>query len=175
MQEPAELLGEIEHLLPAPGTMVDVAGGAGRNAIWFAERGFAVTVIDVSAEGLAHARARSEIAGVELECIQRDLEGEGLPAGRRWDVALMHLFSNRRVLRALPASLNPGGLLLFSQPTLVNLERHERPSRQFLMEPGEAAAIAAALDGIEVVEVSEGWRAGGRHEARLIARRVDAD
>ena len=96
-----------------------------------------------------------------------------MPAGRTWDVALMHLFSNRRVLRALPASLNPGGLLLFSQPTLVNLERHERPSRQFLMEPGEAAAIAAELDGIEVIEVSEGWRASGRHEARLIARRVD--
>lgn len=169
---PAELLSEIEGVLPASGSMVDVAGGSGRNAIWFAQRGFAVTVVDVSVEGLAHARQRAAAAGVEVECIERDLEAEGVPAGRTWDVALMHLFSNRAVLRSLPGSLNPGGLLVFSQPTVVNLECHERPSRQFLLAPGEIAAIADDLDGMEVIEVSEGWRSSGRHEARLIARRL---
>lgn len=168
--EPAELLLEIEALLPGTGTMVDVAGGSGRNALWFADRGFDVTVIDVSEEGLAHTTSRADARGVVVDCILRDLERDLLPPGRTWDVALMHYFSHRDVLRSLPAALNPGGLLVFAQPTILNLERHERPARRFLMEPGELEDIAADMADIEVIDVSEQWRANGRHEARLLAR-----
>lgn len=35
-----------------PNTMLDVAGGEGRNAIWFARRGWAVEVVDFSAAAL---------------------------------------------------------------------------------------------------------------------------
>ncbi len=35
-----------------PGTMLDVAGGEGRNALWFARRGWAVEVVDFSAAAL---------------------------------------------------------------------------------------------------------------------------
>ena len=42
-------------------------GGAGRNAVWLAQRGLAVTLVDISDEALALARAHAARVGVALE------------------------------------------------------------------------------------------------------------
>ena len=61
-----------------------------------------------------------------------------------------------------------GGLLLYVHSTMRNLERHDRPSKRFLLAEGELrTAFAGAL---EIVSYDEGWLDGGRHEARLLAR-----
>lgn len=168
----AAFLDEVSAVLPSGGSMVDIAGGRGGNARWFSDRGFDVTVIDVSPVALAHVRRWATAHGVEVETVERDLEVDGLPPARRWDVALMHMFFDRDVLSALPAAVNPGGLILFAQPTPVNLERHSRPSRRFLIERGELAEIVGQMSDVDVVQLDEAWRASGRHEARLIARRT---
>ncbi len=168
--DPALFLDEVAHLLPESGSMVDVAGGLGANALWFAKRGFAATVLDVSGEALDRASQAGDDHGLELECLDRDIEADGLPSGRSWDVALMHLFWDPDVLVALPGILSAGGLLLFAQPTVRNLERHERPGLRFLLEVGQLARLVKGMGELEVLELSEGWRDSGRHEARLIAR-----
>lgn len=170
--EAAAFLDEVAHWLPDGGTLVDVGGGSGANARWFAARGFSVTVVDFSVVALEHVATWATADGLVVERVHRDVEARGLPAGRTWDVALMHLFHDRDVLRSLPESLNPGGLLLFAQPTTVNLERHERPGRRFLLEPGELEAIVDEMTDIEVLELGGAWRTSGRHEARLVARRA---
>lgn len=51
--------GTTEYLkahLPASGRVLDAGGGAGRYAVWLAERGHEVTLVDVSAEQCAIAR-----------------------------------------------------------------------------------------------------------------------
>ena len=40
----------------APGTAIDVAGGEGRNAVWLAEQGWQVEVIDFAPNALEKAR-----------------------------------------------------------------------------------------------------------------------
>src|SRR5690242_3035347 len=48
-----------------PGSALDVAGGVGRHAIWLAERGWRVKLVDISGVGIALARenaARSAAA-----------------------------------------------------------------------------------------------------------------
>ena len=42
----------------APGPALDVAGGAGRNAVWLAERGWRVKLIDISDVALKMAREK---------------------------------------------------------------------------------------------------------------------
>lgn len=173
--EPAALLHEVRSWLPDGGAMVDVGGGSGANARWFARRGFDVTVLDVSEVALERVGEWAAADGVVVECIRSDVEADGLPPGRRWNVALMHLFYDDGVLRSLPGALESGGVLVFAQPTAVNLERHPRPGRRFLLEPGEIVAIArdmSAAGEVDVLEVSEAWRTSGRHEARLVARRL---
>ena len=166
----APFLTAVAGHLPLSGTALDVGGGLGANARWLASRGLATTLLDVSAAGIDLARSFGD--GADLEYLQRDVEVDGLPTERRWDVILFHLFYDRSVVEAAAALLEPGGVLLVCQPTEVNLERHPRPSRRFLLVTGEAAAVADAT-GLEQLEVSEAWRpAAGRHDAWLVLRRM---
>lgn len=168
--EVSPFLTSVAEHLPETGRALDVGGGLGANARWLAHRGLDTTLLDVSEVGLDLARSLDADAG--LEYLQRDVEKAGLPDDRRWAVVLFHLFYDRRVVEAAANRLEPGGVLLVCQPTEVNLERHPKPSRRFLLAAGEAASVATAT-GLEPLEVSEAWRASGRHEAWLVLRRPD--
>lgn len=173
--QPAPFVRHLESYLPSSGTAVDIGGGLGANAAWLAGRGLDVTLLDVSDVGLARARRAIEALADApvIEYLQHDVEAAGLPVVRLWDVALMHLFFDRDVALALPAHVRPGGIMAICQPTVVNLNRHERPGRRFLPEQGEVDEIGENLVGVEVIEASAQWRESGRHDAWLIARRVD--
>jgi SAM-dependent methyltransferase len=166
---PSEFLTSLGAVLPARGRVLDVAGGAGRNALWLARRGLDVTVVDISSEGLALAGAAAKAAGVSLALVAADLEQEPLPAGP-FDLVTSFYFLRRELFPSFTQVLAPGGLLVYVQPTRSNLERHARPPAGFLLEDGELPGL---LRGLEILRYEEGWSAGpeGRHEARLVARR----
>lgn len=165
--EPSALLTALAELLPTSGRALDIAGGAGRHAIWLARRGLDVTLVDISREGLALAEQRSRQAGVSVETRCLDLEEEPLPEGP-WDLIISFHFLLRPLFAQLPERLAPGGLLVVVQPTKRNLERHDRPPARFLLEEGELRQLAGPL---EIVRCAEGWLAEGRHDALLVARR----
>ena len=148
---------------------MDVAGGAGRHAVWMAEQGLAVTIVDVSQVALDRAGQLAARRQVPLTTVLRDLEADGLPPGT-WDVVLIHHFLDRLVLGAATTALERGGVLIFCQPTLRNLERHDRPGAQFLLEEGELADMASGWP-LEILSLEESWGIEGRHEARLVGRR----
>lgn len=159
---------EAAAYLPATGRALDVAGGAGRHAVWLAARGLAVTLVDVSDEGLVLARRRAAAAGVEVDTVRADLTAEPLPPGP-WDVIICFHYLQRDLFPAFAGALAPGGTLVFAQATERNLERHSRPSRRFLLAEGEAAALIRGA-GLDIVTADEGWDRAGHHEARVIAR-----
>ena len=105
--EVAPFLTSVAHHLPVTGTALDVGGGLGANARWLAGRGLRTTLLDVSEVGLELARSLDGDAGAGtgLEYLHCDVEADGLPAGRRWDVVLFHLFYDRRVVE----SADPAG------------------------------------------------------------------
>lgn len=153
--------------LPATGQGLDVAGGGSDDAIELARRGLRMTVVDVSDVGLARARDRAAAAGVTVATVEADLERAPLPAGP-WHLITVANYLQRDLFAAMAAALVPGGVLAAIICTTANLERHQRPSRRFLLEPGELPTLVPSLT---VVHHSEGWRDGGRHEAHLVARR----
>jgi tellurite methyltransferase len=164
--EPLAFLTTLE--LPSPGRALDVAGGAGRNALWLARRGWRVTIVDVSSEGLALVRAAA--AGLPIERVHADLENDPLPSGP-FELVLSSYFLRRELFAAFPAVLSPDGLLVYVQPTRSNLQRHARPPAGFLLEDGELPTL---VKGMEIVRYEEGWFGEGedaRHEARLVARK----
>ncbi len=63
-----ELAGEL-----SPGTCVDLGCGPGRNAIWLASRGWAVTGVDASSVGLDQAQSRAREIGVSLITVNQDI------------------------------------------------------------------------------------------------------
>lgn len=166
---PSALVTELDALLPRRGRALDVAGGAGRHAVWLARRGLEVTLVDVSPVGVDLARRAASEAGVPLDARALNLEREPLPPGP-WDLILDFHYLQRSLFPAFARALAPGGLLVFVQPTRRNLERHPRPGPAHLLDEGELARLAADLP-LEVLRLDEGWLAEGRHEARLVARR----
>jgi SAM-dependent methyltransferase len=172
-REPAEareaspFLGALDAVLPRRGRALDVAGGAGRNALWLARRGLAVTLADVSDVALAQADAAARAAGLTLSTVQVDLEEAPLPEGP-WDLVLCTYFLHRPLFAAFPAALAPGGLLVFAHATRSNLERHPRPGPSHVLEDGELPGLVVGLD---VLRHDEGWLESGRHEARVVARK----
>ena len=164
--DPCPFLAALDDLLPRRGCALDVAGGAGRNACWLARRGLDVTIADVSPVGLDLARAAAAAAGVTLRFVETDLESEPLPGGP-YELIVSIDFLCRALFAAFPAALVPGGLLVYSQPTRTNLERHPHPGARFLLEGGELRSLVGDLD---ILRYEEGWF-GDRHEARVVARK----
>lgn len=167
LSEPSPWVVSLDAILPRRGRALDVAGGAGRHALWLARRGLAVTLIDVSDDGLALAAAAAQAEGLTLTMVRSDLEHEPLPAGP-WDLVLCFHYLQRDLFPAIVAGLAPGGLLVFCHQTRKNLERHPRPPPQYLLEEGEARGLA---EGLDAIFYTEGWLDEGRHEAHLLARR----
>jgi SAM-dependent methyltransferase len=169
--DPSPFLLELDGLMPRKGRALDVAGGAGRNALWLVTRGLDVTLCDISSVALAIARERAAKTGGPLTVQALDLEADRLPAGP-WDLIVCMYFLLRPLFAQFPGVLAPGGWLVFAHPTRKNLERHARPPAAYLLEEGEARTL---VRGLEVVRYDEGWTDEGRHEARLVARRSPGD
>lgn len=167
VRAPSRFLVAVSDLLPRQGRVIDVGGGSGRNAIWLARRGLDVTIVDISAQGLALASEAARAAKVPIRTVCADLETEPLPPGP-WDVIVDVHFLLRSLLASFGPALVPGGSLVFAHPTMANLKYHDRPSRSYLLENRELLGLLA---GLEPVLYREGWNEDGRHEAELLARR----
>jgi len=171
--EPSAALVELVQWLPAQGRVLDVAGGAGANAVWLARRGLAVTVVDVSEVGLELAEGHARRAGVALASVRADLEVEPLPPGP-WALVLCCGYLQRDLVPRIVERLEPGGRMVWIHPTVTNLERHASPGPRFLLQAGEAAALVEAA-GLRVCWCEESWIGAGeaaRFLARVVAERV---
>lgn len=107
-----------------PGTAVDLACGEGRNAIWLAEQGWAVTGVDFSAAGLDKARALAHQRGVHVDWQRADL-ADWRPR-QPVDLVLLAYLQvpeqlRRPVHRAAAQALRPGGTLLVIGHDSTNL------------------------------------------------------
>jgi SAM-dependent methyltransferase len=111
----------VAHLPTRPGTVLDVGGGAGHQAIRLARRGHVVTLIDASPEMIAAAgAARSELPSTErdrVRCVLGDASDVAtIVRGERFDAVLCHgvllyLDDSEPLLRALAPLVRPGGIL----------------------------------------------------------------
>jgi tellurite methyltransferase len=169
-REPSAVLVSMAKYLPPVGRALDVAGGAGRHAIWLAQRGLNVTIADVSPVGLALTKKWATAAGVTIATLQVDLEEEAVQAVP-FDLIISLCYLWRpNLISQVPRLLAPGGKLVMIQPTKRNLERHEKPPADYLVEEGQLKRLFPSL---EIVHYEEGWLADGRHDAVLVARKPE--
>lgn len=171
--EPSAALVELARWLPTEGRALDVAGGAGANAVWLARQGLEVTVADISEVGLSRAMEHARQSGVELRIERVDLERDPLPAGP-WALVLCSHYLQRDLMPRLAARLEPVGRMVWIHPTTTNLERHRSPSARYLLHPGEARAIAESAS-LRVLWYEEAWVGEGdsaRHLACLVAEAI---
>jgi SAM-dependent methyltransferase len=145
------LVAEVEGL--APGRALDLACGAGRNAVWLAAQGWSVTGVDFSDVAIENARRLAAERGVEVEWVRADLRG-WRPAGPEHDlVVVLYLqvpaAERRVVLAAAAGAVAPGGTLLVVGHDLENLNGGWGGPKDpaVLFTPDE---VAAELPGLEL-------------------------
>lgn len=164
----APFLLEVLDAIPA-GRALDLACGAGREAVTLAERGFAVEAWDRAPEALAAARALAARCGVAIETIEADLERPGAaPPEGRYQLVVVFRFLHRPLFPAIERALAPGGHLVY-ETYRRGQERFGRPTHaRFLLEAGE---LARAFPTLETLRSEEPAWPGGPVIARLHARR----
>lgn len=164
---PSSLIVSLEGRLPPGGAALDVAGGSGRHALWLAEKGFEVTLTDISSVALEMAGEQARDRSLGLTTLQADFDQDPLPQGP-WEVICCFHFLDRKLFPDFRHGLSDNGVLFFVQPTVRNLERHKHPSIKYLLEEGELSRLVRDA-GLTVLHEEEGWLTEGRHEALVVA------
>lgn len=154
---------------PAPLLALDLACGAGRDAVFLARHGFEVEGWDRAPEALERAHDLARRHGVTLRTERRDLERTGLePPARLRDLIVCFRFLHRPLFPWMERALAPGGWLVY-ETYRVGQERFGRPIRpHFLLGRGE---LALAFPALEIIHYEEREPAAGPVTARLLARR----
>jgi len=130
------------------GATLDVACGAGRNALHLAAHGFAVTALDISAVGLERARRTAASRGVHVDWLCADLDGdpdEVLPAGP-FELIVWVRYIHRALMPHVLARLAAGGVLLCEQH-LTTTADVAGPGPAFRLAPGELARSTSPASG----------------------------
>ena len=96
---------------------LDLAGGTGRHALFLAERGWNVTLLDVSEVGLERARAEAAKRGLSLELRNEDAMVANLGC-EQFDLILVFFFLQRELFPAIFDALKPDGLLIYKTYTV---------------------------------------------------------
>jgi SAM-dependent methyltransferase len=163
----------LEEIAPSltPGSALDLACGAGREAIYLASLGWRVLAIDLLPDSLERAAllaSRYTDLAQRLEWRVVDLERE-FPVVEDLDLVTMFYFLDRPALAEAKARLAPGGSIVLETFTEMHRERFGKPrTAGRVLGSGEAEAL---MNGLKVERVSEGWRPNGRHTSRVWARR----
>ena len=131
------------------GAALDVACGAGRNALHLAAHGFAVTALDISAVGLERARRTAASQHLSVDWLCADLDDapdEVLPAGP-FELIVWVRYVHRTLMPHVLARLAAGGVLLCEQH-LVTTAEVAGPGPGFRLAPGELARSTSPPSGI---------------------------
>lgn len=167
---PSALLSHWIDIIPR-GRALDVACGAGRNALFLAARGFDVDAVDISREGLRRARGAAAQRGLDVNWIEHDLD-QTLSLSGNYALVLVVRFMDLPLIGRLAGLLAAGGYLLCEEHLRTDADVIGPANPDFRVLPGELPGVA---DGLEIVWYREGLvdEPDGRRAAlaQLVARR----
>jgi tellurite methyltransferase len=152
----------------APGKALDLACGAGRNALWLAEQGWGVTAVDGSQVAIEILRGRAAERGVTVKTKVANLEKfEYHIEPASWDLVAICYYLQRDLLESAKRGVAPGGILI----SIVYItERGEEPTA-YGLRPGE---LEGCFQGWEILRRREGKPNDTAHQrsvAEIVARR----
>lgn len=161
---PSDWIRRWTHLVPARGSVLDVACGPGRHMHWFHDRNHPVTAVDKAQEAIDSVAALGQAICADIEA------GPWPLPGRQFDCVVVTNYLWRPLLPTIVASVAPGGVLLYETFAQGN-ESVGRPARpDFLLRPGE---LLQACQGLRVVAYEDGFLdAPARFVQRIAAVRA---
>lgn len=148
---------------------LDLACGAGRDAVFLAECGFETEAWDILPDALARCRALANRNGVDVLTRRRDIEADPEIEADRYDLICVFNFLHRPLMSLIAAAVRPGGLVAYETFVHPQRELFGRPrSDKYLLRPGELPEWFA---GWRVLASREGLVRPRRYVASLLARK----
>jgi SAM-dependent methyltransferase len=143
---PTRMLEEWLPALPRPqgARALDLACGAGRNALFLAAQGYRVDAMDISSIALERAAASASKSGLKVDWIEVDLDDAALTT-QRYDLVVVSRYVNRALSGDIAAALRDGGYLLYEQHLRTSREVGGPGSAQFRVAPNELLRMFPAL------------------------------
>ncbi|GJL70761.1 MAG: hypothetical protein NPIRA06_33960 [Nitrospirales bacterium] len=176
LMHPAPFL--VDHISRLPhGTVLDVATGRGRHALYLASKGFSVHGIDRDADALHELQVQAQEAGlspITTESIDLEVNPQHPPdlGTAMYDVILVFFYLNRPLFPQLIQALKSGGVIMYETFLLDNHIHRQHPRRkEFCLESNELLNL---LQGLSILHYDEGDHAGSSgpaFTARILARK----
>lgn len=165
--QPTQLLLETVDALP-PGKAVDLACGAGRNALFLAELGWTVTAVDGSKTAIAKLIQRAEERGLNIKAEVCDLTSPGFTLrDEAFDLVVIAYYLQRDLFAKIAPALRPGGIALVIVHTP---DPGQKPSYK-RAAPGELKELFMDWDVLYYYEGASRDPAHHRPVAEIVARK----
>jgi tellurite methyltransferase len=165
-----------------PGSALDVAGGIGRHALWLAERGWKVKLMDISEVGVdlarenVAARINPKLTNLpsqqlalsgKIDTEVADLRSRHVLGKAKYDLVLVIHYLQRSLFPALISALKPGGFLVYKTYTMEQRRFSGGPSHPMhLLKPNE---LLRAFTSLRVLHYHETMH--GKGVAELVAEK----
>jgi tellurite methyltransferase len=162
-ESPSPLLLRAVRDVP-PGSALELACGAGRNAIYLASLGWAVTAVDLSPVAVETLLSRANSMHLSVDARRADLEaGEFSIIPDSWDLICAFYYLQRDLFEPIRNGIRPGGLFVGSihMPDDTPGLRPMNPA--YLLNEGE---LRAAFRGWEILHYQEGKATDSDHDRR---------
>lgn len=130
--------------IPAGARALDLACGAGRNALYLAARGLRVDAMDISSVALERGAARAAEMGVQVNWINVDLDEAELET-RCYDLVVVARYMTGNLTHALVESLRDGGYLLYEQHLRTDRPVSGPTNPEFRLAPNELLDMFRSL------------------------------
>jgi SAM-dependent methyltransferase len=162
------------------GRALVLAAGEGRNAVFLAQQGFAVTAVDASVKGLEKCQALAAEHGVSVHTVVADLDTFALGEGR-WDLITNFYYHDPGLYDRVMEGLKPGGFFILQNFSLMQLatNRFGPKNAAWLVAPNQ---LTRAFNGWHirhyedtVVELDEGMHKGPGAVVRLLVEKIPVD
>jgi SAM-dependent methyltransferase len=167
---PTPLVMEVTRSLK-PGKTLDLACGTGRNALWLAEQGWALTAVDGAGTAIDVLKSRALERGLTIEAVVADLEkGEFQIEPARWDLILKCYYLQKNLFEPAKRGVVPGGILI----AIVHINAQGEEDGPYRLRPGE---LQQYFTDWEVLHLREGKACDLFHRrpvAEIVARKPPA-
>jgi SAM-dependent methyltransferase len=149
-EAPSPWVSRFAHLVAPGASVLDVACGAGRHALFFADRGCAVDAVDRDA-----ALAEVFAGRAQVRFRAADIEAGPWPyADRRFDAVIVTNYLHRPLFPQLREAVAEGGVLIYETFARGN-EAFGKPSNPaFLLQPRELLELFST--GFFIVAYEDG-------------------
>lgn len=167
-KKPVKFLAENFHLIRGGGSVLDVGMGEGRNAVFLATKGYAVTGIDISSVAIKKAEELAAENEVTIRSVLGDAKKYQFKPNS-FDAVLCFYYVDRELLPVLMNLLKPGGYLYYEAYTIDQKIKAglKDDDEAYYLKSGELKGL---LSGLKIVKYEEGIF-GNEFRASAMARK----